>query len=311
MTHNRNRTRRALNVVVKHQSKTRKPSNRPNALKRNINLGSLVIAHPNLYRDPWHTPVRNRANYAFVGLPSMIAGYNVPIRTIEPSLLRKLHRNGNLSIALEEHEYWQPDSDPRDVEYYLEHSKGYLLGITRDIAFTLPDLTEQQQTRIIKAALCGRQPFKPSGIESRYTIMGETLVNLWNMTQHGYVVNVYHEEEIDDLRTRLLRAILKAYRHCYRPRAVQTSRSTVNMDKGEIDRLFATPLTTNATRNRAAADIRRVVTSVSRRSRLDLVARALELTMREYSRYVRTHYRYVDPFLSPFSDLFKTILKST
>jgi hypothetical protein len=311
MTNTQNNTRRALNVVVKHQSKTWKPSNKPNALTRNINLGSLVIAHPNLYRDPYHKPVLNRANSAFQGLPSMVAGYNVPIRIIDPSLLRRLHTNGSLSIALAEHEYWHPESDPRDIEYYLKHSRGYLIGIGPEEALTLPDLSEQQQTRIIKAALCGTQPFRPTGIDSRYTIMGETLVNLWNMTYHGYVVDVYHEEEIDDMRTRLLRAILKAYRQCHPPRStVQTSTATVTQAKVEIDRLVA-PLATNATRNRAAAGIRRVLASVARRSRLEVAAYALERAMQQFSIYLRKTYPYTDPFMSPYADIFKTILKST
>jgi len=305
MANNRNRTRRALNLVVKHQSQKTKPSNRPNALKRNINLGSLVIAHPDLYRNEWYGPARKRAEYAMLGLALQIAGYKIPIRNIEPSLLRKLHRNGSLAIALAEHEYWDAESDPEDVLYYLKHSKGHLIGIGQAEALTLLDLSERQQIRIIKAALCGHQPFRATGLDSKYTVMGEILVNLWNVIQQWS--DFYDEEEI---RTRLLRAVLKAYRHCHKPRStIQTSRRTVNSAVGEIDRLFASPLTTNTVRNRAAAEVRRVVASVPR-SRLPVVVRALELAMRDFSRYLKTRYWYIDPFLSPYADIFKTIFKS-
>lgn len=299
---NKNRTSKALNVVAKHVGKKGK-NNNP---MRQVNLGSLVIAHPNLYRNPWHSTVRERAKNAVDGLPVQVASYQIPMRNIDPTLLRRLHRNGELSIALAEHEYWHPESDPRDVEYYLKHSKGYVSGLGPEEAMTLMFLNEQQQTRILKASLCGRRPFRVVG--SKYTIMGETLVNLWNMVEHWYVANIYVEEEIDELRTKVMRAVLKAYRECFRPRStIQKSTGSIKNAVGEMDRLFATPLTTNAARNRAAAGVRRVIESVPR-SRLSLGAHALELAMREYERYLKTRW-YVDPFLSPYADIFKTILK--
>jgi hypothetical protein len=303
-----NRTSKALNVVAKHMHHS---NERPSVktMLRNIDLGSLVIAHPNLYRNTWHNTARKRAKNTVSRLARKVASYEVPIRDVDPAVLRKMHQNGDLAITLAEHEYWHPESDPRDVEYYLKHSKHHVIGLGPDEAMTLPDLTEQQQTRIIKAALCGRQPFRATGLDSKYTVMGETLVNIWNMLGHWSVTNMYMDEEIDEIRTTLMRAVLKAYRACYTPRStVHVSRGTVKNAMADIDRLFAYGLTTNAARNRAAAGVRRVVASVPR-SRLAVGTRALELAMREYARYLTTRW-YIDPFLSPYADVFKTIFKS-
>ena len=309
MKNNNNLSSKALNVVVKHIHQSKK---RPNEnLKRNINLGSLVIANPNLYRNEWHIPVRKRANTAMLGLAVKVASYEIPMRSIEPTLLRKLHKNAELSLVLAEHEYWHPETDPRDVEYYLKHSHEYLIGIGQEVAMTLPYLNEQQQTRIIKAALCGTRPFRGVGINSKYTEMGETLVNIWNMLQDTWLIsNMFMEDELDEIRTRLMRAVLKTYRECFKPRStIGASKRTANNAKAEINRLFASPLTTNTARNRATSTIRRVIASVPR-SRLSTAAHALEMTMRDYERYLKTRYSYVDPFLSPYADMFKTILNS-
>jgi hypothetical protein len=233
------------------------------------------------------------------------------MRSIEPTLLRKLHKNTELSLVLAEHEYWHPESDPRDVEYFLKHSQKYVIGIGPEVAMTLPFLNEQQQTRIIEAALCGRQPFRGMGIDSKYTPMGETLVNIWNMLEDTWTIaNMFDEDELDEIRTKLMRAVLKAYRTCFKPRStVAASTHTANSAKAEIDQLFASPLTTNAARNRATSHLRRLVASVPR-SRVSTAAHALELAMRDYVKYIRGRIRYVDPLLSPYADMFKTILKS-
>lgn len=298
------RTRKALDVVAKrHGSKNAKNAT------RNLDIARLVIAHPDLYRDPWHAPARTRAWNALDAAAVQVAAQRLPLRNVDPALLRKLHNHSDLSIALAEHEFWSPETDPRDVEHYLKHSKGYLIGIGPDEAMTLVDLTEGQQTRLVKAALCGSQPFRPVGSGKKYTVMGETLVNLWNTLESDYVLDYFSGDEIDALRTRLARAVLKAYRQCHAPRS--TARRPGSQTKNaaaEIDRAFASPLTTNAKRNRAATTVRRAMASAPR-SRLALGARALEMAMRDYARYIRTRW-YADPFLSPYSDILKTILKS-
>lgn len=306
-----NTTRQALDVVAKHLHRNSKRINRsPGNRMRNVDVASLVIAHPNLARDPYHTNTRRQAENALVHLVYEVATHQVPMRDVRPELLRRLHARGDLSIALAEHEYWHPESDPRDLEYYLKHSKHHLIGIGPEEAMVLMDLNEAQQTRLIKAALCGRQPFRATGVDSRYTVMGTTLIHLWDATHHWSMYEVYHEDNLVEIRRSLMRAVLKAYRSCFKPRSTTQApgRSATNA-MAEINRIFASPLTTNAARNRAAAQIRRVTASVPR-SRLAVGARALDLALKEYWSTYLKYTRYIDPFLSPYADVFKTILKS-
>jgi hypothetical protein len=204
--------------------------------------------------------------------------------------------NANLSLAMEEHEYWNAESDPNDAEYYAKHLGRDMMGLD-SLASTILFMSQPQQRRVFKAVLCGRRVFRRR--RSGRTLMGNVLVDLWNAGMA--------EDNIDLLRMAYT-SLLRAFRDCGGGRRSMTSIAPQRSDT-TLEAIFASKnrLTTNAGRNRAAANIRKIAMSSPRHTRLTLASRALMYVMHGYYTFLSTHGYYVDPFASPFSDLLRTV----